>query len=181
MSDIKTEYRGYTIRYGGNSDEWQCLDVNYSSASLSKVKARIDKMLLDLRKKSIVPVFEIGRGGTHGAPLRIPSSVIEFVETKVERGSYRKDALQTEKHIVAVVAQRRGSERASRREAEIEELMPCTAEAEAAWDNYVSAHNAYFTAFQVAEQAFKDIPRVSLDDVTALKAIKDSQKDNDNG
>jgi len=180
MSDIKTEYRGYTIRYGGNSDEWQCLEVNYSSASLSKVKARIDKMYLDLRKKSIVPVFEISRGGTHGAPLLTPSSVIEFVKTKVERSSYRQEAAQTEKHVVAVVAQRRGSDRPSRREAEINDLMPCTLEAEKAWENYVSAHKAYFAAYQVAEQAFKDIPRVSLDDVAALKAIKEGERDNDN-
>lgn len=180
MSHIKTEYRGHTIAYGGNSEEWHCLDVNFGSPSLSKVKARIDKMYLDMRKQSAVDVFEMSKGGVNSMPVLTPSLIVDFVGTKLEKSFYSRDAEPVEKHIVAVAAQRAHSTKVARREANINELMPSTPAAERAWGEYLIACEGLRAAHAIAERAYRAIPRVSLEDVAALKAIKDSQKDADN-
>ncbi|KAB2776512.1 hypothetical protein F9L00_14350 [Brucella anthropi] len=180
MSHIKTEYRGHTIAYGENSDEWHCLDVNFASASLLKVKSRIDKMYLDMRKQSAVDVFEMSKGGVNSMPVLTPSLIVDFVKTKLEKSFYGRDAEPVEKHIVAVAAQRAHSTKVARREANINELMPSTPAAERAWGEYLIACEGLRAAHAKAERAYRAIPRVSLEDVAALKAIKDSQKDADN-
>ena len=50
MADLSIEYRGCTIRFNENSDEWSCLEHNASNPVLAKVKAKIDRILAAERK-----------------------------------------------------------------------------------------------------------------------------------
>lgn len=56
---IKTEYRGYEIRFSEDADEWTCSDCNIGHQSLQKVKAGIDKLHMKMRKESAVECYEI--------------------------------------------------------------------------------------------------------------------------
>lgn len=177
MSGIETTYRGHLIRYNDNRDEWYCSDVENSNASLSKIKASIDKMYRDIRMKSSFDVFEMSRGSEHSNPALTPATIVEFVKTKIDRKVWKNPPTIVEDHFVAVVARRRGNERAARREANINELMPATPEAEEAWGKYVIACEGLRAAHALAERSFRAIPRIALEDIAALKAIKENEKD----
>lgn len=165
MTEIKIEHRGYTIRFNENADEWTCSEADYySSPSLSKVKAKIDKMLLDVRKASSVTVFEISHG--FGRMSRYESKLTEFVKTKHDK-DWRGNALPPS-HIVASVAARDGTKKPARREMKLSDMMPDTPEAHAAY----AACETLFREAKAAEKraiaAFDAIPRVTLDDIRAL-------------
>lgn len=166
---IEVIHRGYTIRFNENSDEWACHDAGYySSPKLSNVKQRIDKMLLDERKKSALPCFEIG-GAYHRQAKKTEAKIIEFVKTRVERDYSNRQ--KPPQHIVASVAQRSGSEKASRREVDISDLMPDTPEAHAAFVRFEEACAREQEAHEATTDAFNAIPRVTLDMIPALVRI----------
>lgn len=169
MTSIETEYRGYPIRYSENADEWNCYDVGYSHASLSKLKAKIDAMHLKLRKASSVTCLEIGRA-YEGAGFT-EASIIDYIGPKETR-SWSKEPELTD-HKVAAVATRGGNERPSRRETELSGFAPDTPEARAAIAAWVSADREVKAA-EVRSKAARDaIPRLRLDDIAGLvKASK---------
>lgn len=70
MADLSIEYRGSTIRFNENSDEWSCLDHNASNPSLAKVKAKIDRILAAERKiKGGIPAIHISTSGAVDASI----------------------------------------------------------------------------------------------------------------
>lgn len=174
---IKTEHRGHTIIYSENGDEWWCSDINYSNVSLQKVRARIDKMYLDLRKKSATPCFEISN---YGKGDKVESSVVEYLDEIWEGGGWN---LKTPRHLanhkVAVVAKRQGSEKSSRREAKLSELMPVTDEANAAFEEFRRLRDIAIDAQRVANAAFDAIPRLKIEDVAELVRIKKTEGSSD--
>ena len=168
---IEVEHRGYTIRFNENSDEWYCSALSgksYSAAKLSTVKAAIDRMLLSVRKASAYPCYEIG-GSYHRDPMKHSAKIIEFVGTKIERDYSNRP--KPPKHIVASVAQRNHSEKASRREVNISELMPDTPEAHAAFALFENACAREREAHAATLAAFDAIPRVTLDMIPDLVKI----------
>lgn len=175
---IETIYRGHTIRYTDNADEWTCYDVqdakgqSYSSPKLSNVKAAIDKMFLDMRKRSAFPCFELGK--SHH-PTKTAATIIEYVEHKIERNFYRPTEPSIDRHVVAAVAQRTGRERAVRRTADITEFMPDTPEAHEAYQRFLAARQRAQEAEKDARDAFDAIPRVSIDMIPDLVRIKNSE------
>lgn len=50
MADLSIEYRGSTIRFNENSDEWSCLDHNARNPSLAKLKDKISRVVSTSRK-----------------------------------------------------------------------------------------------------------------------------------
>ena len=176
MAEIKTTYRGHEIAYGENSDEWYCRDLEAgggSHASLAKLKAKIDKMYLDLRKKAAVKAFELGDGGWNGKPTINETTIIEYVKAFAEKDW--KGVLGATRHKVAYVATRRGNERASRAEMELSALMPDTPEAHAAFTEAVRLAEIAAAAHKAAEAALKAVPRLTLDDIGELVRIKQSE------
>lgn len=168
---IKTEYRGHSISYSENSDEWWCQDINYSNVSMQKVKAKIDAFYLKLRRESAVPCYEIS---SFGGPSKTESTIIEFVKT-VEQRAWATHAVTRVEQKVAAVAKRAGSERAARREVGIETLMPETPAALAAFAEAERLYEDVRKAEAAFRAAFDAIPRITLDDVAALKKIKEGE------
>jgi len=168
---IEVEHRGYTIRFSENADEWSCLDVEdikgrrVSSQSLSKVKAAIDKMLLDVRKANAVDCFELA--GDHGwEPKATETRIIEYVEQKKDRVYNPKTGnsdLVAGAHIVGCVARRNGNKQAARRNVKLDDLMPDTPDAHAALAQAKAAHERKTLAEQEYRRAFAAIPRVTID------------------
>ncbi|MER9652501.1 hypothetical protein NKJ26_03150 [Mesorhizobium sp. M0152] len=179
MAGIETTYRGHTISYGENSDEWYCADLDHggnSHVSLAKLKAKIDKMYLDLRRKAAVKAFEIS-SGPYERPSLNEATVIEYVgqaKTYNSRapggGRYELGA-----HKVAVIATRHGNDRASRAEKEIQTLMPATPEAHAAFAEAIRLAEIARAAKTEADAALKAVPRLSLDDIAELVRIKETE------
>ncbi|TIT80123.1 MAG: hypothetical protein E5W57_04120 [Mesorhizobium sp.] len=177
MAEIETTYRGHLIRYGENSDEWYCSDLesgNNSHASLAKLKAKIDKMYLDLRKKAAVKAFEINPGYMGRLPECIEATVTEYLKTFTEKNW--KGVEGPTRHKVAAVALRRDNDRASRAEKELANLMPDTPEAHAAYAEALRLYEVTKAAQLAADEAFKAIPRLSLDDIRELVRIKETER-----
>ncbi|MER9833401.1 hypothetical protein NKJ28_00290 [Mesorhizobium sp. M0145] len=175
MADIETTYRGHLIRYGENSDEWYCRDLEVgggSHVSLAKLKAKIDKMYLDLRRKAAVKVFEVN-GGYSSKPSITEATIIEYVRPFAEKDW--KGVVGRTRHKVATVAQRNGSERASRAEKELSDLMPDTSEAQAAFAEALRLAEIAAEAQKAATEALNRIPRLTLDDIAELVRIKESE------
>jgi len=168
---IETTHRGYRITYSENAEEWSCLDLSYSHPKLGTVRSRIDKLLLDERKRAGVPCYRIeGHRGT-----RTAASVVEFLKTTQHKSIYDRDKRE-DRHKVAIVSQPSGRERPSRSEAELSDLMPDTPEANAAFERAAELHRIANEAAKAAREALALIPRLTLDDIAELKRIKDTEK-----
>lgn len=171
---MKTEYRGHVISYSENSDEWWCSDIGYSNVSMAKVKARIDAVYLKLRKESAVPCYEIGSYGS-GRDLLTEATVIEYLKEIWEGGGWDSKPRRLTNHKVAVVAQREGSTRASRRETELSRLAKATPETLAAADVARERYAEYLAAQKAYEAAVAAIPRLTIEDVEALVRVHKSE------
>ena len=174
---IETEYRGHRIIYSENGENWYAPDIEKSEAiTLSKVKAKIDKMYLDMRKRSAFDGFEIS---SHGEPTLTPTTIVEYVKEKIERSWSDPSKITSSKHIVAAVAQRSGREKAARRQCQLDEIAPDTPETMVAFENA----KALWVEVKRAEKAYLDalaaIPRVSFHDITDLVKASSSTLGNE--
>ena len=178
MTDISVEHRGYTIRFSENADEWSCNDVQtkdgryLSSPSLAKVRAGIDRMLLDVRKASAVRAIEIG--SSHH-PSFVEALITEFIKT-VNNRDYKNRELPP-KHVVAVVSTRGGDKKAARRLVTLNDLAPDTPEAHGAFEYFKAKEAEAATAAAVAREAFDGIPRMTLDMIEPLVRIAEGGVD----
>lgn len=169
---IETEHRGHLIRYGENSEDWYCPDINLSHKSLAQVKLRIDKMYLDMRKQARLDCFEIPDFGPYSdAPEKIPAKIVEYIGPKIER---YKDNPKVVGNLLAVVSTRSNKSKTTRRQEELSKLMPDTPEAHVAFDEYVRLRIIENEARKSAQAAFKLIPRVNIDMIAELVRIKES-------
>lgn len=170
---IETEYRGHTIRYNDNSDEWSCSDLGFRSShqSLKKVKERIDKMYLDLRKAAALPCYEIS---TYGDPSKTEAKITEYIGARFER-DYKSNERKLKGYKVAVVAKRRNNDKASRAEADLESLMPDTPEALAVFAEVEAAYEKVKAAKAVYDETVARLPRLTVDDIVELKRIKETE------
>lgn len=169
MSYIKTEYRGHEILYNENTDEWTCYDIDYRGPALSKVRARIDKMYLELRKTAAVGCFLLD-GGNWSAPSAIPATVVEYLGDQRTFSGFKQPATK-----VAVVSKSRGSGKSARSHTELDRLMPDTPEAHEALRAAEEAFARLKDAKAAYDAAYAAVPRLTVDDVQGLKRIKDSE------
>ena len=169
---ITVEHRGYKIVFNEHADEWSCPEVNhFSSPSLLKVRAKIDSMLLSVRKKIAVKCFEIGSShNSRWAQEKIEATIVEYEKQEIVR-KYGSQETISINHLVASVAQRPGSSKASRRTAKLSELMSDTPEAHAAHDAFLVLLEEERAAARRTEAAFKAIPRVTVEDIAELHKI----------
>jgi len=168
---IETTHRGYRITYSENAEEWSCLELSYSHPKLETVRSRIDKLLLDERKKAGVSCYQIDHQGG-----RTAANVVEFIKTTKSKDYHGRETPAT-RHRVAIVAQRAGRERPARSEAELDNLMPDTPEANAAFERAAELQRIANEAAKAAREALKLVPRLTLDDVAELKRIKDTESE----
>lgn len=176
MSIVDT-YRGHKIFYNTNSDEWSCNDTghdgkNYASPKLSVIRGRIDTMYRNLRSKSAIDAYELPYGD--GEEL-VPTSVTEFIEIKHERKYSGK--LGEEYHIVASIAKRDGSTKASRTSRSIGNLVPNTDAARAAHALYIAAHKEIKELTKHMNKLREAIPRLSVADIQPLIDLKAKMED----
>lgn len=167
VSEVQTIYRGHTIRWSDNSDEWTCYDLSdkaRSSPKLSLIKASIDRLYLTERKSNAIPCFEISHGGQ-----RCESNVTEYLGPDHQRAY--ANVPEKVVHKVAVVATRSGSERPARRQTELGTLMPVSAEAEAAWAIYADLNAKAGEAVRLAREALDAVPRMTPDQIKPLVAL----------
>lgn len=176
---IETTYRDHTIRFNENTDEWSCYDVGsaFSSPSLSKVKARIDKMYRDLRKSAAIPCFELSGGYSDRPPRTTEGTLIEYLGPIMERPPYNSPSpdLVLKGYKVAVVATRGGNKQAGRAEVKLHDLMPDTPEAHEALSAARVAYEAVKVAVAAYKEAYDNIPRLTLDDIPDLVKVKETQ------
>lgn len=171
---IETTYRGYKITWSENGDHWQCWEAGagIENKSLLKLKQAIDRLALTERKNAAYPCFEIS--DYHSEGRKTESQITQYMKRKVHR-AWGKEEEKIE-HVVAVVAKRDGSTKASRRETELHKLMPDTPEALAAWEIWRKLRRVAKIADDTAKEAFKAIPRVELADIQKLVDLYEAEK-----
>lgn len=169
MSDLRTDYKGYSIFYSENSDEWTSFDAgdHMSAPTLSKMKEKIDRLALSIRKASSTPCYEIQTGNGEFVLSLVDSTVIEYLGPRVER-SWSGSKPDVIKHKIAIVGQRRGSERAARRETEITHVSPRTAEVEALVDEANRLGQIAQHAKKAFEAAKARVPTMTIDMIPDL-------------
>lgn len=145
-----------------------------------KVKASIDKMYVDLRKRNAVACFELSGGYSDNTPGKTAGTVVEYLKPEHTRDCKTSQIKSTD-HKVAVVAKRSSNERAARAEKRLSGLMPDTPEALAAFEAAVEAHAKVKEAMAVYREAFARIPRLSLSDISELKRIADTEAEAEKG
>lgn len=177
MSDLTTEYRGHSIRYGENSDEWYCGDWEITADKLSVVRKKIDAEYLKMRKAAALECFELS--SYNSEPKIVAAQVIEYLKERWSRHwSTGKD--QTfEGHEVAVVSKRQGNEKASRRKTRLHDLMPDTPEAHAALAEAKRLYGLQKQAEAATQAAIKAIPRVEVEMISDLVKVAKSKDDNE--
>lgn len=170
---IKTEYRGYEIRYSENEDAWRCDVVKDSKASLSKMKQAIDRMHLKMRKEA----------ATDSAILRIHNgfsltacSIVEYLGEKWSRGGYGSAREpKFEGHRVAVVAERDGREKAARSEERLENLVKLGPEADAAIEKAKTSLKKVREAEEIYRADIAAIPRLTIQDISKIVDASDAR------
>ncbi len=174
MSDIKTVYRGHVIRYNDNSEEWYCSDIEgkgYSNEKLSRLKAAIDKMYLDRRKKVSIRVLEIGHGG-HGRYSELTDAIIIEYLGAIYSRNYRTGVNEFDYHKVAVSAKRDRTDKLTRQEKRLSDLADDTPEVRAAYEEYTRVFNEAQELYRKAEGLREAIPRLTIDAILELVQIK---------
>lgn len=167
MTDLRTEYRGYEIRYNDNSDEWTCSDIGRknSAPTLSKMKANIDDYLRSIRKEASVICYELSR---HGGLKLTEATVTEYIGPKIDGSSWGGTPRHVAGHKVAVAAKWSGNDKVSRREQSLSDCVPMTPEAAEAITEARRLEAIAKAATAAYEQAVAAIPRLTLEDVSGL-------------
>lgn len=173
---IETEYKGYRILYNDNSDEWSCSDLDVSDPALSKVKAKIDKILNSRRKLESVSAFYLR---TDSKPFTVsltdatvveylgPNVVNDYNVTRLPSGASPK---VQRGHKIAVMVGLDG-ERASRRNMPLSHLVADTPETHAAIKVAQDAGAAAKAADAEYRAAVAAIPRLTTDQIAGLVAV----------
>lgn len=167
---LKTEYRGYTIRYAENRDSWDCSDCGVSESTLGKAKSKIDSLHLKLRKASAVDAYEISRRETDRAftVSAIEARIIDYGKPRVQRSGYGPDRKEYVEERVYSMAARHGNGKASRSEQRLDSMAPVTPEVHAAIDEANRLGKIAHAASQEFKAAVRAIPRLQLEDIKGL-------------
>lgn len=123
-----TEYRGYTIRYSENEDEWSCYDVGASHAKLSRVKAKIDEMHRKLRKANAFHCLSVS---SYGGANACEATIVEYIGPIREKAhSYQRvgDGEIIDHEVAFMSAHFGGSKKKSRQKGSLSKLVLNTPE-----------------------------------------------------
>lgn len=173
--EIEINYRGYKLYWSDNRDMWCCHEAGdgIESQSLLKLKEKIDVLNRRDRKAAATPCYELNE---HSAKI-IEAEVIQYLKPRIHRSYYKADEEPEIEHRVAVVARRRGNERASRREMAMKALMPETPEALAAFKLFERCKQIEKAAQEISMIAWKAIPRLQPADIQKLVDLYEAEKE----
>lgn len=164
---LSTEYRGYTISYAENMDTWGCYECGVTAPTLSKAKEKIDALHLKLRKESAVSCYEYQVDSKKGTIKLIDSKIIDFLKECIST-SWSSNKRTHDGYEVAVMAQRQGSEKASRRTAKLRTLIADTPEALEAVNQANEIGQRLAVPVREFDDAVAAIPRVQFADISKL-------------
>jgi hypothetical protein len=173
---IETEYRGYKITFSENADEWNCYAISFSHASLAKVRAKIDRIHLDMRKAAAFDCLYIG--SAYGKPDDVTGArVIDYRLCREKNRSAwtGKGPDIIEKHEVAAMVKSGFADSAGKNWLKLQSLAPLGPETDAAMDRVREAQRKVEAAEKERAQAWASVPRLTFDDVTALAAAAEAQ------
>ena len=122
---LQTEYRGYTITFAENMEQWSCYAIEFSHEKLSKVKERIDRMHLQLRKASSVNCLVMENAWDGQTAKMHEGKIVDYlgVVRAQRKGTFERVYTgPVVDHKVAVVSAK-GGEKASRRTQSLSEAF----------------------------------------------------------
>lgn len=174
---IETEYRGYTIRYNENSDEWNCYEARVSNVSLAKVKAKIDRLHLKMRKAAAFDCLYLG--APHGKPdLRDARAIDYRFRREKNYSSWTGEGPEfIEVHEVAVMMTGMFKDAPGKSWAKLESLAPLGPETDVALERVRQAQAEVEAAEARRKEAWAAVPRLTFEDVAALAEAADSKLD----
>lgn len=171
---LETEYRGYTIRYSENADEFQVLDVQGPKGrapTLSKMKEKIDALYRQEREAAALDCYELQKGSSSPETVLLEARLTEYEGPLVQRPWAHHQKAYISEQKVASISRRGGSSKAARRTAKLENMAPIGPETDAAVDEYLRLRGIENEAKAAADAAFAAIPRVTLEDISELVRI----------
>lgn len=154
MSQITTTHRGHEIAYSENGDVWRCWAMDLEAPTLSKLKAKINKVIADGAKLGNIAAYAFEGSWSN--------SIDEVLIT----------ALSADKgdRVWIIQPSLRNEGFMQRREVKLDELIPATEEARVAiqvWKSLVAAQEEARKAVKKAREA---IPRLTIEYLTGLKS-----------
>lgn len=164
---IETEYRGYKLSYAENRDVWECWACNMNAPTLSKLKAKIDKLHLDLRKKSAFDCLLISLGDVRDVRALDARIVTKRRQEGFSSVTYKAVQLRVQK------SGRGGGK--STTWSDIEDIAPFGPETDAAIERLKRAQEAVRVARDEESAARKAIPRMTDDD-PAVRALMEAAR-----
>lgn len=162
---IETVFRGYKVHYSENRDNWACHDLDVEAATLSKLKEKINAVLLKSRKASSIELLYLE--STHSGGEAILCKAIDHKSKKDSR-RIDGDLKVFDRHSIGVMLTRRGNERASKQWVAIGDLYLDTPENLQAIQIYQNALRAAKRAREEADRARKRIDCVTIEDLQDL-------------
>lgn len=173
MSNIETIYRGHVIRYNDNSEEWYCSDLEgkgYSNAKLSRIRAAIDKIYLDRRKSASIKCLEIAYGGPRRFGTIYDAVITEYIGP-VMTTDYKTGGKKLDHHKIAVSAKRDG-DKMTRKEMKLSDVAKDSSEIRDAYEAYAKAYEQAEELHRKAYEMWQAIPRLMIEEIAELVAIK---------
>lgn len=182
MTQIKTEYKGYSIYYSDNRDMWCCGAFDLEAMSLSSLRTKIDLHDRNERRIEPVQVYVIPSEYSGGpASQLVDVTLIKPADKQGKRGvrirregfqavnTYRTDPTtkktiyQQEPHVY-------------RENASMEYLAPATPEAKTAIEAYNAAWEVEHAAAARRKELHALIPRVTLDHLKGVKSATEVEE-----
>jgi cation transport regulator ChaC len=168
MSRITTTHKGMDIHWAENEDAWSCMELKYSSPSLSKVKKRIDVFRKKERDSITYKAVYLGTFNNKFEEVEI----VEYLGES--KRSYAKG------HKVAVMRVSGFKGRRSRNEDRLNELALDLPEVHAK-GREIKEIEAQIDALNTRKrEIFDSIPRLTLDDIPELVAYREKMKEAEN-
>lgn len=156
---IETTHQGYRIRYGENSDTWECFDLQLSANTLSSLKDKINKTLAEERKVGNVAVIRVGSSWS----TRMEPGVLTLLDA---------NGTGYEKKPAGWVMFTDAKGRKKREKIALDELVLDTPENRATMDSYFKERERIRKLEKAADATVEAMPRVTHERLVEMKKEK---------
>lgn len=159
-NNVKIKYRDHDVSYREDQNEWWCFELNFSAASLSALKLKIDGLERAARKTNKLPAFLIKDWNSQGAE-RVQITVV--CDLPVTSHRYGRT---TEESRECWVTSKKG-----RQKVYLKDLVPIEHEAQV--KQWLRAQAEASAAQDKAEKLKDSLPRFDIDSV--MLAVKEKE------
>jgi hypothetical protein len=157
MSLITVEHRGYSITYAENEEVWRCYAVDFEHASLSRVKARVDKIAAEDRRLGIETIVVTER---HREKLAFAEGTATMLIAP-KKGRYSNAESRPAAWVMI---------KGERSKRDLVDLIEDTPENRRAVVAFQTAEKEMLAAKERAKVAYAAIPKLTLDRIRELGA-----------